>query len=86
MKMKIFKMKTKISEVPQQSFTFEKPKVDKIKNKIFKLPTVDLLEKNSSKIWYQEMNKNRPDGEFMEKILKDFGIEGNIQKLIMGLL
>ena len=41
---------TKISEVPQQSFTFEKPKVDKIKNKIFKLPTVDLLEKIVQKL------------------------------------
>ena len=48
---------TKISEVPQQSFTFEKPKVDKIKNKIFKLPTVDLLEKNSSKIGIKTLTR-----------------------------
>ena len=75
---------TKISEVPQQSFTFEKPKVDKIKNKIFKLPTVDLLEKNSSKIGIKNFNTTKLDSNFMEKILKDFGIEGNIQKINNG--
>ena len=75
---------TKISEVPQQSFTFEKPKVDKIKNKIFKLPTVDLLEKNSSKIGIKNFNTTKLDSKFMEKILKDFGIEGNIQKINNG--
>ena len=74
----------KISEVPQQSFTFEKPKVDKIKNKIFKLPTVDLLEKNSSKIGIKNFNTTKLDSKFMEKILKDFGIEGNIQKINNG--
>ena len=75
---------TKISEVPQQSFTFEKPKVDNIRNKIFKLPTVDLLEKNSSKIGIKNFNTTKLDGNFMEKILKDFGIEGNIQKINNG--
>ena len=75
---------TKISEVPQQSFTFEKPKVDNIKNNIFKLPTVDLLEKNNSKIGIKNFNTTKLDGNFMEKILKDFGIEGNIQKINNG--
>ena len=75
---------TKISEVPQQSFTFEKPKVDNIRNKIFKLPTIDLLEKNSSKIGIKNFNTTKLDGNFMEKILKDFGIEGNIQKINNG--
>ncbi len=74
----------KISEVPQQSFTFEKPKVDNIKNNIFKLPTVDLLEKNNSKIGIKNFNTTKLDGNFMEKILKDFGIEGNIQKINNG--
>ncbi len=74
----------KISEVPQQSFTFEKPKVDNIRNKIFKLPTVDLLEKNSSKIGIKNFNTTKLDGNFIEKILKDFGIEGNIQKINNG--
>ena len=74
----------KISEVPQQSFTFEKPKVENIKNNIFKLPTVDLLEKNNSKIGIKNFNTTKLDGNFMEKILKDFGIEGNIQKINNG--
>ena len=73
-----------VSEIPQQSFSFEKPKVNDIKNKIFKLPTIDLLEKNSSKIGITNFNTTKPDSSFMEKILKDFGIEGNIQKINNG--
>ena len=30
------------------------------------------------------MNKNRPDGKFMEGILQDFGINGQIQKINNG--
>ena len=79
-----FQNEIKMSEIPQQSFTFEKPKVDNIRNKIFKLPTVDLLEKNNSKIGIKNINTTKPDSNFMEKILKDFGIEGNIQKINNG--
>ena len=79
-----FQNEIKMSEIPQQSFTFEKPKVDNISNKIFKLPTVDLLEKNNSKIGIKNINTTKPDSNFMEKILKDFGIEGNIQKINNG--
>ena len=35
---------TKISEVPQQSFTFEKPKVDNIKNNIFKVYNILIFQ------------------------------------------
>ena len=31
-----------------------------------------------------DLNKNRPDAEFMEKILLDFGISGNIKKINNG--
>ena len=70
---------------PQQSFFFTKEQAkptEKIKK--FHLPSIDLLEKNNSKLSPQQMNKNRPDGEFMEGILQDFGISGKIQKINNG--
>jgi len=42
------------------------------------------IEKNSSKIGIKNFNTTKLDGNFMEKILKDFGIEGNIQKINNG--
>jgi len=70
----------------QQSFTFNKDKI-KIKTKektIFKLPSIDLLEKNTNKINKDDLTKNRPNEKFMEKILLDFGINGKIKKINNG--
>ena len=53
-------------------------------DKLFKLPSVELMEKNNTKINTQEINKNRPDASFIEKILLDFGIEGKIKKINNG--
>ncbi len=69
----------------QQSFLFTKEQArttDKLKK--FQLPSIDLLEKNKSKLSPQEMNKNRPDEKFMEGILQDFGISGEIKKINNG--
>jgi len=74
----------------QQTFLFEKiidPKESVLKHhgfKNFKLPSIDLLEKNSSKINLLDRSKNRPEGEFIEKILLDFGIDGKITKINNG--
>ena len=70
----------------QQSFFFNNKEQAKTleKSKKFQLPSIDLLEKNNSKLSPQEMNKNRPDGKFMEGILQDFGINGQIQKINNG--
>ena len=69
----------------QQSFFFTKEQTKVIENsKKFQLPSIELLEKNNSKLSLQEMNKNRPDGKFMEGILEDFGINGKIQKINNG--
>ena len=76
---------TEDNKEPQQSFFFAKEQAkptEKIKK--FHLPSIDLLEKNNSKLSPQQMNKNRPDGEFMEGILQDFGISGKIQKINNG--
>ena len=77
-------------EKTQQTFSFDKtPKVKEslLKNetfKNFKLPSLDLLEKNPSKINLLDLSKNRPDGSFIEKILLDFGIDGKITKINNG--
>jgi len=79
-----------IAENSQQSFPFEKKsdvaeasvKHESFKN--FKLPSVELLEKNPSKINLSNQSKNMPDGSFIEKILLDFGIEGKIKKINNG--
>ena len=67
--------------IPSKVFFFSKETKPKIKNKInFKLPSLDLLEKNSLKINKTDNGKNRLNSEFMEKILLDFGIDGKIKK------
>jgi DNA segregation ATPase FtsK/SpoIIIE, S-DNA-T family len=77
-----------IIERPQQSFSFgdltksEKP-VTSLRSK-YTLPVIDYLNKSSTKLSASELNKNRPDGEFMEKILLDFGIDGNIKTINNG--
>jgi len=69
----------------QQSFFFAKEQNKTLeKSKKFQLPSIDLLEKNNSKLSPQEMNKNRPEGQFMEGILQDFGIHGQIKKINNG--
>ncbi len=75
-------------EKPQQSFIFENEEKEvkastqtKIK---YKLPSVEFLEKSSSKPSLLDANKNRPDAQFMEKILLDFGIDGKIKAINNG--
>ncbi len=72
-------------QTKQQSFLFtkERARVDE-ENKRYHLPSIDLLEKNTSKLTPKELNKNRPDEKFMEGILQDFGINGEIKKINNG--
>ncbi len=80
--------KSEIIERPQQSFSFgdltqsEKPSTS-LRSK-YKLPAIDYLDKSPTKLDASELNKNRPDGKFMEKILLDFGIDGNIKAINNG--
>ena len=80
--------KNEIIERPQQSFSFgESIKTEKPTNSLklkYKLPAIEYLEKSSTKLSTSELNRNRPDGEFMEKILLDFGIEGKIKAINNG--
>ena len=77
-----------MNEKPQQSFIFnnEEKKSDKITTvkSNYKLPSIEFLERNSNKANLLELNKNRPNSEFMEKILLDFGIDGKIKTINNG--
>ena len=77
-----------ILEKPQQTFSFDneinhQKQTAPTKSK-YKLPSLDYLEKNLSKLSSSDLNKNRPEGKFMEKILLDFGIDGKIKTINNG--
>ena len=80
--------KNKIIEKPQQSFLFESndnvKKEPNLSKSIYKLPAIEYLEKSLSKLSSSNFNKSRPNGEFMEKILLDFGIDGKIKAINNG--
>jgi DNA segregation ATPase FtsK/SpoIIIE, S-DNA-T family len=73
---------------PQQSFLFEneKNKVNEtFQQKVkYKIPSIAFLERSTSKPNLLDLNKNRPNAEFMEKILLDFGIDGKIKAINNG--
>ncbi len=73
---------------PQQSFIFEnheKANDPEIEKKVrYRLPSIEFLEKKSPSSSLLNTNKNLPDSEFMEKILRDFGIQGNIKTINNG--
>ncbi len=74
-------------EKPQQSFSFDtniSSQKEQVTTKTkYKLPDINYLEKNLYKL-SSDGNKNRPDAEFMEKILLDFGIDGKIKTINNG--
>tara|TARA_B100000579_G_scaffold437653_1_gene468005 strand:+ start:32 stop:2119 length:2088 start_codon:yes stop_codon:yes gene_type:complete len=76
----------KVEVRSQRAFVFEKKEStrENINKSNFKLPSIDLLEKNNSKVDTFKTKEDRPDVEFMEKILLDFGINGKITKINNG--
>ncbi len=73
-----------IKNLIQEDLPFIKTE-NKNENRIkFKLPSLDLL-KNPTKKERENPNKNEThDSEFLEKILLDFGVSGNIKKVSHG--
>jgi S-DNA-T family DNA segregation ATPase FtsK/SpoIIIE len=73
-----------IRSLIQEDLPFIKSE-NKVSDKIkFKLPDLELL-KNPSKKERDNFNKNEShDPEFLEKILMDFGVSGNIKKVSHG--
>ena len=69
----------------QSSFSFlakEKTNPKVSTSKKFLLPNIDLLEKVAVKKSVKDTNL--PNEDFMEKILKDFGVEGQVKKINQG--
>ncbi len=75
----------KIKDLIQEDLPFIKAEKSDLKNTSkFQLPSVDLLKLPSKKERLQ-LNKNEnSDPEFLEKILLDFGVNGNIKKVSHG--
>ncbi len=74
------------NKIKQPILPFAKNKESKNTNNIFKLPTINFLEKNpdlqnKKNINDTELTKN---SEFLEKILLDFGVEGKIKRISCG--
>ena len=68
----------------QQSFSFKNFSESKNnKTSVYKLPSINLLEKKQNQISKNIMSKNI-NSDFMEKILLDFGIKGKITKISNG--
>ena len=69
----------------QSSFSFlakEKTNPKVSTSKKFLLPNIDLLEKVAVKKSVKDTNL--PNEDFMERILKDFGVEGQVKKINQG--
>jgi DNA segregation ATPase FtsK/SpoIIIE, S-DNA-T family len=84
----IEKNEAEVIQRPQQTFSFDnevgiQKQASQTRSR-YKLPALDYLEKNSPKLNSSNLNKNRPDAEFMEKILLDFGIDGKIKAINNG--
>tara|TARA_B100000767_G_scaffold266464_1_gene283850 strand:- start:613 stop:2703 length:2091 start_codon:yes stop_codon:yes gene_type:complete len=74
-----------IKNLIQEDLPFIKNDSKKTDNKaIFKMPSINLLKIPSKKDHEKLNNKNYVDSEFLEKILLDFGVNGNIKKVSHG--
>ncbi len=74
-----------IKNLIQEDLPFIKPeKIENSKKLNFKLPSVDLLKSPSRNEKTRPKNDDFVDKEFLEKILLDFGVEGQIKKVSHG--
>ena len=74
-----------IKNLIQEDLPFIRAEKNRISNKIyFKLPSIDLLKIPSKKERENSNNNENNDPAFLEKILLDFGVKGNIQKVSHG--
>ncbi|MDA8851615.1 DNA translocase FtsK [Candidatus Pelagibacter sp.] len=74
-----------ITNLIQEDLPFIKSENKSPSKKIrFKLPTIDLLKIPTHKDREKLKNEDYIDSEFLEKILLDFGVSGNIKKVSHG--
>ncbi len=75
---------TEINQVDvQENFSFDKKTEPVVKSEKFKLPTLEFL-KLPTKKERENSSEIKVDGEMLEKILLDFGVEGKINKISNG--
>jgi S-DNA-T family DNA segregation ATPase FtsK/SpoIIIE len=74
-----------IKNLIQEDLPFIKSDGNQIPNKIkFKLPSIDLLKLPSKKERENSNINENSDSNFLEKILLDFGVSGNVKKVSHG--
>ena len=74
-----------IKSLIQEDLPFIKNQVKTNHHKLrFRLPSIDLLKIPSKKEKEKIKNEDYVDSEFLEKILLDFGVSGNIKKVSHG--
>jgi len=74
-----------ITNLIQEDLPFIKSENKSLSKKIrFKLPTIDLLKIPTQKDREKFKDEDYIDSEFLEKILLDFGVSGNIKKVSHG--
>ena len=73
-----------ITNLIQEDLPFIKNENKKVNKKKFKLPSIDLLKIPTQKDKEKIKDDDYIDSEFLEKILLDFGVSGNIKKVSHG--
>ena len=73
-----------IKNLIQEDLPFIKPDIKNNNKIIFKLPNLDLLKYPSKNERKNSEKDEKNDPEFLEKILLDFGVNGNIKKVSHG--
>ena len=73
-----------IKNLIQEDLPFIKAENKNVKSTKFKLPNLDLLKTPSKKERQKPQMTETQDPEFLEKILLDFGVDGNVKKVSHG--
>ena len=73
-----------IKNLIQEDLPFIKAESKNNTTRRFRLPNLDLLKSSSTKERIQNEKYENNDPEFLEKILLDFGVNGNIKKVSHG--
>jgi len=80
-----FMPQEEITNLIQEDLPFIKNEIKELSRKIkFKLPSTDLLKIPTHNIREKLKDENYIHSEFLEKILLDFGVNGNIKKVSHG--
>ena len=74
----------KINSDIQENFTFDNFSQLKTRNNKIKLPLINFLKGETNESVKKDISRSNYDQKSLEKILLDFGVEGNITKVSQG--